>query len=334
MTAPLVLSLFPGIGLLDMAFEQEGFCVVRGPDLLWGGDVRAFHPPAGKFEGIIGGPPCQLFSILKRLNPLAGEKQGNLIPEFERVVSEASPAWFVMENVEGAPLPIVDGYDVHAQLIRDAWVGGETTRLRRFSFGSADGQRLYVETLALHNVGAPAALAGGSGRETPVRLGGGGPAEKNNIGRTRRKLWSKSGRPRVARRDESEAGAAGQLPRGCAVHRARQRQDDRQRRSSSAGQGHRQSSEARDVPRHDRRRRMTLPSPKRSPERDETLTRKVRRAEFAQQSSFVGQAQGLRCDMSSRTGGPEHIGSIVGRVVFAILERAGVGAQPIPQPRP
>ena len=31
----LVLSLFPGIGLLDMAFEAEGFCVVRGPpDLL------------------------------------------------------------------------------------------------------------------------------------------------------------------------------------------------------------------------------------------------------------------------------------------------------------
>jgi len=34
MTQPLVLSLFPGIGLLDMAFEQEGFCVVRGPDML------------------------------------------------------------------------------------------------------------------------------------------------------------------------------------------------------------------------------------------------------------------------------------------------------------
>ncbi len=27
----LVLSLFPGIGLLDMAFEAEGFCVVRAP---------------------------------------------------------------------------------------------------------------------------------------------------------------------------------------------------------------------------------------------------------------------------------------------------------------
>ena len=27
----LVLSLFPGIGLLDRAFEEHGFCVVRGP---------------------------------------------------------------------------------------------------------------------------------------------------------------------------------------------------------------------------------------------------------------------------------------------------------------
>ncbi len=53
----LVLSLFPGLGLLDMAFEQAGFCVVRGPDVLWGGDVRRFHPPAGRFEGVIGGRP-------------------------------------------------------------------------------------------------------------------------------------------------------------------------------------------------------------------------------------------------------------------------------------
>jgi DNA (cytosine-5)-methyltransferase 1 len=55
----LVLSLFPGIGLLDRAFEMEGFCIVRGPDLLWGGDVKTFHPPKGRIDGIIGGPPCQ-----------------------------------------------------------------------------------------------------------------------------------------------------------------------------------------------------------------------------------------------------------------------------------
>jgi DNA (cytosine-5)-methyltransferase 1 len=55
----LVLSLFPGIGLLDRAFKAEGFTVVLGPDVLWGGDIREFRPPAGRFDGIIGGPPCR-----------------------------------------------------------------------------------------------------------------------------------------------------------------------------------------------------------------------------------------------------------------------------------
>ena len=50
----VVLSLFPGIGLLDRAFEERGACVVRGPDLLWGGDIKGFHPPAGVFRGVIG----------------------------------------------------------------------------------------------------------------------------------------------------------------------------------------------------------------------------------------------------------------------------------------
>ncbi len=63
----LVLSLFPGIGLLDMAFEEEGFCIVRGPDVLWGGDIRRFHPPAGQVDGVIGGPPCQRWSRLANI---------------------------------------------------------------------------------------------------------------------------------------------------------------------------------------------------------------------------------------------------------------------------
>lgn len=137
-SAPLVLSLFPGIGLLDMAFEEAGFCVVRGPDLLWGGDVRRFHPPHGRFDGVIGGPPCQAFSPLANVNRARyGESSiaDNLIPEFERVVGEAAPAWFAMENVRAAPVPSVNGYDVQAVMLRDDWVGGETLRLRRFSFG-------------------------------------------------------------------------------------------------------------------------------------------------------------------------------------------------------
>jgi DNA (cytosine-5)-methyltransferase 1 len=142
----LVLSLFPGIGLLDMAFELEGFCVVRGPDVLWGGDVRKFHPPAGRFEGIIGGPPCQAFSTLARLNRAQGKRiADNLIPEFERVVRDAQPQWFVMENVPQAPVPSVENYIVRDATVRDFEVGGKTTRERRFCFGTRDGTPLLVE---------------------------------------------------------------------------------------------------------------------------------------------------------------------------------------------
>lgn len=181
----LVLSLFPGIGLLDMAFEEEGFCVVRGPDLLWGGDVHRFHPPAGRFDGVIGGPPCQAFSRLRHLVAHNGYQVApNLIPEFERCVAEALPCWFIMENVPDAPTPEVEGYRVITRHVRDVWVGGETSRLRRFSFGTDargdDYQRFQVEELALHTPNPlPAILAGGGYRPVPVAVGGSGKRKRS-----------------------------------------------------------------------------------------------------------------------------------------------------------
>jgi DNA (cytosine-5)-methyltransferase 1 len=174
----LVLSLFPGIGLLDMAFEEAGFCVVRGPDLLWGGDVREFHPPAGKFFGVIGGPPCQAFSRLRHIVEANGYKTApNLIPEFNRIIEEAKPDWFLMENVPEAPLPAPRGrWSVAAVMVRDVWVGGETERQRRFTFGrsgfgGADG--FFVETLALHRPD-PARAVTCDTRQVPVAIGGSG----------------------------------------------------------------------------------------------------------------------------------------------------------------
>ena len=146
----VVLSLFPGIGLLDMAFEELGFCVVRGPDLLWGGDIHRFHAPEGVFSGVIGGPPCQSFSSIAQVARSRGHiVKANLIPEYERVVSEAKPDWFVMENVKDAPLPVVNGYVVRDVLLNNRWCGGEQNRLRRFSFGTPEGSELPIETLAL-----------------------------------------------------------------------------------------------------------------------------------------------------------------------------------------
>ncbi len=154
----LVLSLFPGIGLLDQAFEEGGFCVVRGPDLLWGGDVKRFHPPAGKFDGVIGGPPCKAYSALTHM---VRHRYGddavaeNLIPEFERCVTEAQPAWFVMENVPRAPLPDVPGYASTNCILNNRSFGSPQNRVRRITFGtrghSVRSLLPFFEIVALEN---------------------------------------------------------------------------------------------------------------------------------------------------------------------------------------
>lgn len=179
----LVLSLFPGIGLLDMAFEEEGFCVVRGPDLLWGGDVRHFHPPAGKFDGVIGGPPCQPFSQLVHMIRANGyePRHENLIPEFERVVDEAQPEWFVMEEVPAAPLPSVAGYIVKDYPLNNRWLGEVQERKRRISFGTRDGRPLLIELAALEAVEWDFAVTGDSRRRPVAMLAGG---KKKSGGKT------------------------------------------------------------------------------------------------------------------------------------------------------
>jgi DNA (cytosine-5)-methyltransferase 1 len=177
----LVLSIFPGIDLLGRAFEEEGFCVVRGPDVLWGGDIRNWHVPAGRFDGVIGGPPCQFASRFRFINPHCGEKHGNLIPEFERIVAEVQPLWFVMENVEGAPLPAVKGYAINSVLLRDCWVGGLQPRKRRISFGwRGEVRPLYIEYVALENPGYQHSVMGDS-RPVPVKMVKGGKLKRYSV---------------------------------------------------------------------------------------------------------------------------------------------------------
>lgn len=141
----LILSIFPGVDLLGRAFEEEwpSACIVRGPDLIFGGDIRTFHPPPGVFDGVLGGPPCQAFSRLVHIVKAKGQTpKPNLIPEYERIVAEAEPSWFLMENVPAAPEPVVDGYVVTSATINNRDFGADQNRERRFSFGTRDGRRL------------------------------------------------------------------------------------------------------------------------------------------------------------------------------------------------
>lgn len=187
----LVLSLFPGLDMLGTAFELEGFCVVAGPDVCWGRDVRSFHPPASKFDGIIGGPPCQTFSALANLVRAKGLEPsfGNLIPEFVRCIEEAQPAWWLMENVPGVPedcWPEPAGYGVHTFMLDNAWLdsgdgfGEEQMRKRRFWFGQrgsvAKDLRKWIRLAALELPSAGAVVA--DQRSVPVAIGGSGKVKR------------------------------------------------------------------------------------------------------------------------------------------------------------
>jgi DNA (cytosine-5)-methyltransferase 1 len=187
----LVLSLFPGIGLLDMAFELEGFCVVRGPDVLWGGDIRRFHPPAGKFDGVIGGPPCQAFSRLAHMVRHNGlqPRFGNLIPEFERVVEESQATWFVMENVKDAPIPQPVGYGTSSTILNNRQCFDEDgepakqNRTRRWTFGDRrQGRRtaLMIDVAVFENKQFAYAAVGSGQGGVPVKLNRGGKPKRLN----------------------------------------------------------------------------------------------------------------------------------------------------------
>jgi DNA (cytosine-5)-methyltransferase 1 len=154
----LVLSLFPGAGLLDRGFEQAGFCVVRGPDMLLGQRIEDFHAPAGHFAGVIGGPPCQDFSRARR-RPPTGHGLA-MLKEFARAVTEARPDWWLLENVPGVPSLAIPGYHVQRFNVFASHFGGLQRRNRAMQFGSLDGVPVVLRRTESHSKNlAPAVLA-------------------------------------------------------------------------------------------------------------------------------------------------------------------------------
>jgi DNA (cytosine-5)-methyltransferase 1 len=191
----LVLSLFPGVDLLGLAFKREGFCVVQGGDVIFGGDIREEHYPAAKFEGVIGGPPCQAFSRLAHMVRNNGfePRFGNLIPEFERVVSEARPQWFLMENVVDAPRPRINGYQNHSFNINNrqcADQNGEAAtqnRVRAVTFGWRGSYRpLLIETMLWQSQKFEYAATGAGRVSVPIAIGGSGKIKAARAGRNPR----------------------------------------------------------------------------------------------------------------------------------------------------
>lgn len=143
----LVLSLFPGIGLLDMAFQEAGFCVVRGPDLIHGGDMREFRvPPAGRLDGLIAGPPCQGFSVAntQRRNPDHPSVRQSLemLDLTADIIHRCRPRWALVENVPTVPTLRISGYTTQRIAINDFECGGKQLRWRAVQWLHAEGWHL------------------------------------------------------------------------------------------------------------------------------------------------------------------------------------------------
>ena len=111
------VSLFSGIEAATVAWEPLGweplcFAVFdefpsavlaeRYPDVPNVGDVTKakWKKYRGKCDLVVGGSPCQSFSIAGKREGLQGES--GLMFEYIRAVREIRPRWFLWENVPGA----------------------------------------------------------------------------------------------------------------------------------------------------------------------------------------------------------------------------------------
>lgn len=132
-----IISFYSGGGFLDMGFEMAGFDLVWTNEIdvtfakLHSSGITSWRESRGvankaeifntksieeietseiisqafpigkpKYFGIIGGPPCQDFSMNGKLKGFGGER-GRLTVVFIDKIFELTPSFFVMENVPG-----------------------------------------------------------------------------------------------------------------------------------------------------------------------------------------------------------------------------------------
>jgi DNA (cytosine-5)-methyltransferase 1 len=125
------LSFFSGGGGLDLGFAAAGYDIAYASDIdsfscdtlrinqnrtgyykshpVVEGDIRSLNSKTilkeiGKtkkeIDFIIGGPPCQSFSIFGKRKGLE-DPRGNLVFEYCRIINEIKPKGFLFENVSG-----------------------------------------------------------------------------------------------------------------------------------------------------------------------------------------------------------------------------------------
>lgn len=176
-----VLDLFAGSGGLSTGFKVAGFNIVSAVEqdsqigetylhnhpetFLFNQDIKelqskeiskVFEQQYADCDVIIGGPPCQGFSMsgrrIRRNNKFIDDPRNKLFLEYYRIVKDFNPKVFVIENVEGMltydggkvkeeiyQLFSDLGYNVKAKILNGADYGVPQLRRRAFFIGNKLG---------------------------------------------------------------------------------------------------------------------------------------------------------------------------------------------------
>lgn len=172
------VSLYSGAGGLDLGFITAGFTPVFSNDInpdatktyeaameliakksgkslghrVVTGDIREVEelPARGSAELVVGGPPCQGFSVAGKMDP--NDPRSRHVFDFLAIVERVQPRAFVMENVKALAKnkrwagTIADirkkaegiGYKTYLKVLNSADYGVPQTRERMFLIGFKD----------------------------------------------------------------------------------------------------------------------------------------------------------------------------------------------------
>jgi DNA (cytosine-5)-methyltransferase 1 len=178
---PIAIDLFAGAGGFGLGFQMAGFAVPLSLEIdTWASDTLRYNHPEMKViqndirkfnnlnsiknicsdhpDVIIGGPPCQGFSIAGPAQKDPKDPRNSLFINFAQWISFLEPQVFVMENVKGLlsrknsegvkVIEIIQktfenlGYFVEIWLLNAAEYGVPQTRERIFIVGNKTGRKL------------------------------------------------------------------------------------------------------------------------------------------------------------------------------------------------
>jgi DNA (cytosine-5)-methyltransferase 1 len=168
-----IVSLFSGAGGLDLGFKKSGYNIIFANDFdesikptydanhdvdMTLGDLREMTAEdVPNCDGIIGGPPCQSWSLAGNMEG-ADDERGSVFLDYMDIIRQKQPKFFVTENVPGILSKkhinnfeeIVEefeemGYTVEWQKLNAAEYGVPQRRRRVFIIGWKEEENIDFE---------------------------------------------------------------------------------------------------------------------------------------------------------------------------------------------